>query len=362
MSWLSGLCTDSSVNFISLSRYISLNFTKAFLTIFLPLFFIGSLVFIVKLASLTSLFQVNFIEMMQLFSYNVPMILFYTLPISFLVAVATTLLKLSNENELIALVALGIESKQILSQLKIIALLFSIVLLALSLAKIPQSNQLYKSFKTKKSTQAQLNLNPSQLGQKFGDFFIYIRDKQGEMMQDMVIYTKGDLTDKEGNQSRLSNQLFIAKKAHLQTQNATIKLTLIDGNGYSFGERSLKEINYEKMQIFQDLHSDGYSYKSILEQWLRWSKHPSKKRRILFYIFISLIPMIGLYIIASFAIINPRYQKSYAYQVLGITTVAFYVIATSLKNSGSFAIMGIAIVAIFALGWLLFRYKVSRFF
>jgi len=350
------------VNAVSLSRYLSLNFTKAFLTIFLPLFFIGSLVFIVKLASLTSLFQVNFFEMMQLFSYNVPMILFYTIPISFLVAVAMTLLKLSNENELIALIALGVQSKQLISQLKVIALLFSLLLLLLSLAKIPQANQHYKSFKTKKSTEAKLNLNPSQLGQKFGNFFIYIRDKQGKTMKDVVIYTKGNFSGEESNQTTLSNQLFIAKEATINTQDASIELSLLDGSGYTFDERSLKEINYEKMQIFQNLHSEGYSSSNILDQWVKWSFDPKKKRRILYYIFISLIPIMGLYIIASFAMINPRYQKNYAYHVLGITTVALYIIATSLKSGGSFAIMGASIVAIFLLGWTLFRYKVTRFF
>ena len=347
---------------VSLSRYISINFTKAFLTIFLPLFFIGSLVFIVKLASLTSLFQVNFWEMMQLFSYNIPMILFYTIPISFLVAVATTLLKLSNENELIALVALGTHAKKIVSQLRTIALLFSLLLLVLSLAKMPQADQLYSSFKAQKSTEAQLNLNPSQLGQKFGNFFIYIRDKQGKTMEDVVIYTKGNLSKNESNHSQLSNQLFIAKRANIETKDSSIQLSLMDGSGYTFEERSLKEIDYDKMQIFQNLNSQGYTYRNILEHWLKWSMHPKKKRRILFFIFISLIPIMGLYIIASFAIINPRYQKNHAYQILGITTVALYVIATSLKNGGSFAIMGVAIAGALILGLTLFHYKVTKYF
>lgn len=346
---------------VSLPRYLSINFTKAFLTIFLPLFFIGSLVFIVKLASLTSLFQVNFWEMMQLFSYNVPMILFYTIPISFLIAVATTLLKLSNENELIALVALGIPSKRLIGQLRIIALLFSLLLLVLSLAKMPQADQLYKAFKAKKSSEAQLNLNPSQLGQKFGNFFIYIRDKQGKTMEDVVIYTQGDL-NKEQNQSQLSNQLFIAKHATIETKDSSIELNLLEGSGYTFDPRALKEVDYQKMQIFQNLHTKNYTYRNILDHWIKYSTHPKKKRRILFFIFISLIPIMGLYIIASFAIINPRYQKNYAYQVLGASTVIFYVLATTLKSSGNFWIMGGLIVSIMLFGWWLFHTKVTRYF
>jgi len=299
---------------------------------------------------------------MELFSYNIPMILFYTIPVSFLIAVATTLLKLSNENELIALVALGVKSTRLIAQLRIIATLFSLLLLVLSLAKIPQAEQLYKSFKAKKSTEAQLNLNPSQLGQKFGNFFIYIRDKQGKTMEDVVIYTKEERSHQEQNRSQLSNQLFIAKRANIETKDSSIELSLIHGSGYTFEERSLKEVDYEKMQIFQSLNAKSYTYLNIVDHWIKWSKHPKKKRKILFFIFISLIPMMGLYLIAAFAIINPRYQKSYAYQVLGISTVGLYVIATTLKSSGSFLIMGIAIATISLLGWLLFHYKVARYF
>ncbi|MCH9740567.1 MAG: LptF/LptG family permease [Epsilonproteobacteria bacterium] len=339
---------------VSLSSYISQNFTKAFLTIFLPLFFIGALVFIIRLSSLTSQFQVSFTEMAELFSYNIPLILFYTLPISFLVAIAITLLRLSTENELMALIALGVQARKLTQHLWIIAFLFSLLLLALSLIQIPQAKQQFSSFKARKATEAQLNVNPSQLGQKFGDFFIYIKEKKDDSMKDVIIYKKGD--------EQLSNQLFIAKEAKIINQDASIELTLNQGHGYTFEERSLKEIKYEDMQITKSLNSEGYNYKSIVEHWIKYSFNPKKKREILFFIFISLIPIIGLYIIASFSIINPRYQKNYAYHILGVTIVALYVIATSLKNQGSFLTLSLALIGTYIIGHALFHYKVTRYF
>jgi lipopolysaccharide export system permease protein len=338
---------------VGVSKYISVNFTKSFLTIFLPLFFIGSLVLIVKLSALTALIQVNFMEMMQLFGYKLPLILFYTIPISFLVAVATTLLRLSTENELMALFSLGIRSKDIMRQLWIIAALFSMILLMLSLVKMPQAKQQYKVFKTQKMSQAKLNINPSQLGQKFGDLFVYVKSKEGKEMKDVVIYTK----DKKE-----SDKLFISKNAKIDNFNSAITLTLNDGSGYTFSEIALKEINYETMQIFQNIDSKAYNYQNVLDYWIKYSFHPKKKRVILFFIFISLIPMIGLSIIAAFSIINPRYQKSYAYPVLGITTVLLYVVATLLKSKGSLLILTLAIIVTTIVGLLLFKQKVAKFF
>jgi len=291
--------------------------------------------------------------MMQLFSYNLPSILFYTLPISFLVAVVMTLLRLSNDNELMALFALGTKTKLLMYRFFFISTLFSIILLILSLALMPKTKQQFKAFKQIKSTQAQANINPSKLGQKFGNLFVYVKSKDGDTMKDVVIYNK----DKEH-----SDQLFIAKKAKIQNQNSVITLTLNDGSGYTFSKDTLREINYEKMQVFQNLNSEAFTYNNVLEYWLKLSVNPKKKRSILSYIYISLIPMMALYIVAAFSIINPRYQRNYAYPILALTTIGLYIMATALEKQGTFLILIITILLTYILGlWLFYKY-VTKYF
>jgi len=337
---------------INISAYLSQNFSNSFLTIFLPLFFIGALVFIIKISSLTASIQINFWEMIQLFGYNLPLILFYTIPISFLVAIVITLLRLSNENELMALFALGTKSKSIIYRLFFISLLFSMILLILSLGLIPKTKQQFKSFKQEKSTQAQVNINPSKLGQKFGNLFVYVESKTDNKLNNIVIFNK----DKEHN-----NQLFIAKHAHIQNKNALITLTLEDGSGYTFDEKVIKEINYEEMQVYQSLHSDEFTYNNIIDYWTALSLG-SRKGRILFFIYISLIPIMGLLSISAFSIINPRYQKNYAYIVVAVVAIALYGTAMALENSGTFLLLLLAIIMPIIIGLLLFRHNVSRYF
>jgi lipopolysaccharide export system permease protein len=338
---------------VSISKYISQNFTKAFLTIFLPLFFIGSLVSIVQLSSLTKFIQIDFWEMAKLYGYNLPAMLFYTIPISFLIAVTTVLLRLSTDNELMSLFALGIKSKNIIRRLLVASVLFSILLLTLSIIKMPQAQQQYKAFKTYKTTQAKLNISASELGQKFGDFFVYIESKKAGEMKNIVIYTK---------EKNSSNRLFIAQKAKIETKNSIVTLTLNRGSGYTFSEKSLKMIDYASMQIFQNIKAKSYSYKNIKEYWMKYAKNPKRKGKILFFIFISLIPIIALYLVSAFSIINPRYQKSYAYPALAITTVLLYVIATLLQNQGSLPLLIASVISINIIGLVLFHYKVSKYF
>jgi len=337
----------------SISGYLSKNFQSSFFTIFLPLFFIGSLVFIIKISALTASIQISFIEMMYLFGYNLPAILFYTLPISFLVAIVITLLRLSNDNELMALFALGSNAKVILYRFFFIATLFSVISLILSLGLMPKTKQQFKAFKLEKTTQAQININPSKLGQKFGDLFVYINSKEGDTMKDIVIYKK----DKEN-----SDQLFIAKKANFKNENSIVTLTLNNGSGYTFTEEALKKINYETMQVFKNLDTEAFSYKNIIQYWTNLSNNPKRKSKIFFFIFSSLIPILALMLIASFAIINPRYQKNHAYTVLALTVVSLYAIATLLERNGTVISTTIISVLILFFGAFLYRRLVLRFF
>jgi len=95
-------------------------------------------------------------------------------------------MKLSQDNELIALYALGLQSKKILKSILLLGLLFSILLSAgllfsillsaLSFLGIPMSKQLYNAFKEKKKSEATLNIIPGKLGQKFGEYYIYVKE------------------------------------------------------------------------------------------------------------------------------------------------------------------------------------------
>ena len=338
---------------ISLSIYLSKNFTSSFMTIFLPLFFIGSLVFIIKISALTASIQITFFEMVKLFSYNLPSILFYILPVSFLVAVVVTLLRLSNDNELMALFALGSNANSIMKRFFLIASLFTLIMLMLSLALMPKTKQQFKAFQQEKTTQAQVNINPSKLGQKFGDLFIYVKSKDDETMNDIVIYKK----DKSN-----TAQLFIAKKANFETKDSLITLTLNEGSGYTFSNDALEEINYESMKVFQNLNSEAFTYNNIIDYWVGLSNLPNRKAKILFFIFISLIPLMGLYMVSAFSIINPRYNKNYAYHILALTTIVLFGVATILKKQGTPLILVGIVTLVFLLGYKLFKRNVLRYF
>ncbi len=338
---------------IKVSTYISSNFVKSFLTIFLPFFLIISLVYLVKIAALTSKIQITFAELLKLFSYSVPDIVFYTLPLSFIAALANILIKLSQDNELIALYALGLKAHKVLRSLVILAVLFSLLLVSISFLAMPLSKQFYKSFKSDKKAEAKLNIVAGELGQKFGEYYIYVKDKKENILNDLVIYNR---TDKN------SEQFFAAQTGQLNHNKAVSSLKLNDGYGYTYAPLKLQQAKYKSLEIYDGVQKTPYSFVDIITHWSRASTEPKIMHRILFFVFVSLIPLLSIYLVASFTMINPRYQEDRSFFIMFIVSLSLYMIASALEKWGTPLLLMLAIFATIVLGYTLFKIRVAKYF
>jgi len=340
---------------VNVRGYISSNFTKAFLTIFLPFFLIISLVYLVKISSLTAQIQLDFLELLLLYSYSLPNIIFYSIPLSFIAAVTNTLMKLSQDNELIALYALGLQAKKVLRSILLLGILFSILLSAISFLGIPMSKQLYNAFKVKKKSEATLNIVPGKLGQKFGDYYIYIKEKdeKNDMFHDMVIYNRTKKNEE---------QFFSSKKGQLNRDKQLASLLLQEGYGYTYTEEKLQQAKYKTLEVFDTKQKYRYHFQDILSYWALAKTDKARKGRALFYLFVSCIPFLSIYLVASFAMINPRYQSNYAFIIIFGVTFFLYFIASSMDKWGNIPTLLLAAAATFILGKILFQKRVARYF
>lgn len=338
---------------VSVKGYISSNFTKSFLTIFLPFFMIISLVYLVKIAALTAKIQITFWELLTLYGYSVPDIVFYTLPLSFIAALANVLIRLSQDNELIALYALGLQAKKVLHSLLMLSLLFSLLLATISFLAMPLSKQFYKSFKEKKRTEAELNIVAGQLGQKFGNYYIYVKEKKDGVLSDIVIYNRTDDT---------KEQFFSSQTGQLNYKGDTNSLLLHEGYGYTYAQTKLQQVKYKTLEVYDSSEKRGFKFDDIISYWSNSGSDIKLMRRILFFLFVSLIPLLSVYLVASFTMINPRYQPNRSFIVIFTTTLLLYMIASSLEKWGSPFTLGISAIFIIMLGQWLFKKRVSKYF
>ncbi len=338
---------------VSVSGYISSNFTKAFLTIFLPFFLIISLIFLVRISSLTSKIQISFGELLTLYSYSVPEIIFYSLPLSFISALSNVLLKLSQDNELIALYALGLKADKVLRPLLLLGLLFSLLMLAVSFLAMPLSKQLYKEFKASKKSEAKLNIVAGKLGQKFGNYYIYVKKNKNEKFQDIVIYNRTNKNEE---------QFFSSQEGKLNKANGITSLLLNHGYGYTYSKDKLQQAQYQSLEVFDTSKSESFYFEDIVAYWSKASNDIKMLHKVLFFIFVSLIPLISVYQVASFSMINPRYQANRSFLIIFISTLFLYVIASSLQKWGNFYSLSIIVLVMLFLGKWLFVKRVAKYF
>jgi lipopolysaccharide export system permease protein len=338
---------------VNVRGYISSNFTKSFLTIFLPFFIIISLVFLVRISALTSKIQIDIGELILLYSYSIPEIIFYTLPLSFIAALATVLINLSQGNELIALYSLGLKSKKILRSLLLLGLLFSLLLTTISLLAMPLSKQFYKAFKQEKRGEAKLNIIPGELGQKFGNYYMYVKEKTDDTFHDIVIYNRTNKADE---------QFFSSQTGQINRNENVTSLLLHKGYGYTYADTKLQQAEYETVEVFDNSPKKGFQFKNVISYWSDVQSNKKLMHKMLFFIFISLIPVLSVYLVASFTMINPRYQSNRSFVVIFITTLFFYMIASSLEKWGTPLLLVLSVIIVTILGQWLFRQRVAKYF
>jgi lipopolysaccharide export system permease protein len=323
------------------------------LTIFLPFFLIISLIYLVKISALTAQIKLSFGELLTLYSYSMPDIVFYTLPLSFIAALANLLVKLSQDNELIALYALGLKADRVLKSLWMLALLFSLLLLSISFLAMPMSKQFYKAFKESKKNEAKLNISAGKLGQKFGDYYIYVKKEENGKFRDIVIYNR---TQKN------QEQFFSSKRGQINHTNGTASLLLENGYGYTYQKENLQQAQYRTLEVFDSSRKSSFRFQDIIAYWAQMKSNMRILHRALFFIFVSLIPLLSVYLVSSFTMINPRYQANHAFIVIFSTALLLYMIASLLEKSGNILWLIVAVLLTLLVGRWLFSRRVARYF
>jgi lipopolysaccharide export system permease protein len=340
-----------------LRRYILSNLSSVFLSMFLPLFMIASMIFSIKLATYTAVIKLSLLDMLKLYMFVLPDILFYTLPISFFVAAVLSIFKLSNDNEIVVLFALGIKPSFLVKTLFTPALLLSILLFIDYFMLYPHTNNLSDNFIDQKKSEAKFNLSASEFGNNFGPWLLYIgkENKEKKSYEDVFLFNKE-------NDDEI---LISAKHADLINDGGILQLELTNGEGYSYSEKKFTQINFDKMTIFNTLKSYQRAYKTPLEYWIpknidemtfteKWlEKHNSKtrKRLIITDTLLSLFPLLSIFLVVAIGVVHARHQKSKIYLYIFLSIILYYGITMSLYH-----VIGYHMIYLFALLWFAVTY------
>ncbi len=314
---------------IKLRLYVLKNLSSVFFPIFLTLFAITSIIFLVKIASLTSVITMNFSELLLLYSLKIPLILFYTLPVTFFVSSVINISKISSEYELIVITSFGLSPLKILKILIPVSLLTSLLLMIISFILIPKSTYIENLFLNKKKQEVKFNIKPSEYGQKFGPWYMYVEGKEKNDYKNMMLY-KND----NGNDT-----FIIAKTARLHNNANSFTLELLNGTSSIIAD-DLTYVNFQKMTLNNQLPQIKQlkSLKDLINYWIK-NRSYKKSLTLIRNVLISLLPVISLLFYIALGYYNPRHQKNNASSYSIVFVILYILLLQQLSLSINFSVL-----------------------
>lgn len=325
-----------------LRKYIINNLYMIFLSIFMPLFAIASVIFMIKLATYTAIIQLSLWDMTKLYIFVLPEILFYTLPITFFIAAVLSLFKLSTDNEMVVLFALGIHPKFIIKTLLKPALLLTLLLSFNFLVLFPHSTTLSSNFVSYKKSEAKFNLSASEFGHSFGNWLLYIgKDNENETYSDVILF----------NKNKKEEIIISAKRAEIINDGGILRLKLIDGEGYGYSKEEFSQIDFETMFINDTMKTDLATYRSPLEYWLSDDRKESKTHMMITDTLLSLFPLISIFLVATIGVVHVRHQKGRIYLYLFLAVLLYYGTTLGLQK-----VLIYYTIPVVAITWLIVTY------
>ncbi len=308
---------------MKLQRYLYSQLAITFFPIFFGLFFITAVIFLVKISALTAIITVNFFELFRIFSYTIPDIIFYTMPISFFISMVITLSKLSSEYELTVITSFGLNPFKILKIFLPLTLLLTLLLLVVSVGLIPKTDFERKQFVNIKKNEANFNIKSGEFGQKFGDWLIFINDKKNNLYEDVKLLKVQN--DKD--------QFVISKNAVLDNDKGVLSIRLAEGKAFLIDKEEFNQINYEAMYINDSISAAKTTvFTTTYDYWKDNIKNKVDLDDLTFFILTSFFPLMSLFLVITFGYFNPRYEKNRAIMYSLISIVLYYVLIKSIGD------------------------------
>ena len=287
-------------------RYMLNQFLSTNLSLFGVLFLIVSMVFFIQLARMTASIEISLFDFFKLYSFMIPRILIFTLPLSFFIALTLTLYRLSRENESIVYFTLGFSPTQMGRFFLRIAGLLSAFCLLISLVFIPVALVLQNNFIDYKKTQVKFNIKSGEFGQKFLDWLIFIEKENDGLYQNIIMYRPLKKLDEK--------ELFIiAKEGILERNEQSLSFRLRQGSVYDFEQNQTWYAGHFDDIVINTLISDDIESRTLLEYYNGISTSPKRAQEFVIYTLIALFPLASTLFALSFGIVTYRYDKGLVY-------------------------------------------------
>ena len=219
---------------------------------------------------------------------------------------------------------------------------------------IPIAAQLNANFIDYKKTVAKLNLKPTQFGQKFSDWMVYVgsesEDKNGTTYKDIVMFNPF---------VKDSQRLITARNAKIINVGQSVELSLNEGKMYDIRDEIYHQSNFKSMKIRTAQSEEISDVGSIKEYWMDAASSDKRRKDLSTYVLVALFPLASTLFAISLGIVTYRYEKGMVYVGTFGVLFGYFTLIMLFSSKPAIAIPLIFFVFLLA-GVLLYRAKITR--
>jgi lipopolysaccharide export system permease protein len=284
--------------------------------------------------------------------FLLPKVLIFTMPITFFIALAIVLFRLSRENETIVLFSLGFSPKKIAKFFLSVSFLLSAFLIINVLILMPLSKELQANFIDYKKAEARFNIEATEFGQKFSDWFVFINDSGKDYYKDIVMYS----------QSEKSDRIVSANEAFIRAKQGEISLELKNGKAYDAAKDEINQLDFDTMLLRAQIGGEVSGVEGIKTYWLDMFEDKKKAKDFVFYMLIALFPFATTLFALSFGIVTYRYERSGIYFQISLTILSYFAAVMLLQRLHPIGSVILIFGAAFTLSFVVFGQKILKRF
>ncbi len=295
----------------------------------------------------------SFFEMLQFYAYSVPEIVLYILPITFFASSVITLAKMSFDLELIVVFALQAGIKEIIKPFVFLSIIVTVNILVIGFILKPITKYKIEEFVQLKKENAQINIKPSEFGQNFGNWLLFVKDKKdNKTFQNIALFSK----DK-------SSETFInAGEASFINSKGKFRLILEKGHAYNFSENEVEQIKFNKMVVNENAHMGELKFDGIIKYWQSINDSDRLRKDIAFTILTSFFPLLSLLLIISLGIFNPRYEKNRSAFYSIVFIILYFVLLNIIGSRFPYLVLIIVPAVWLSISYYIYHLRVRKIY
>jgi lipopolysaccharide export system permease protein len=287
-----------------------------------------------------------------LYAFLLPKVFIFTLPITFFVALAIVLFKLSRENEIIVLFTLGHAPKKIARFFLVLAFLLSSFLTLNVLVLMPLSKDLQTNFIDYKKAEARFNIQATEFGQKFSDWFVFVNGVGKDYYKGIVLYSEQNDKDR----------IVSASEAFIRNDRGEVGLELKDGKAYEVTNSDINQLNFETMLMRTFLGDSVKEVGGIGRYWSDLFTNANKAWDFTFYLLIALFPLSTTFFALSFGIVSYRYERISVYFMISLVIISYFAIVSIFGKIHPIGSLVAIFTAFYIVSLIVFKYRTLKRF